>query len=229
MKKIIDDRGNFVDEMGRRPARWRTGTSFGPPSEDRRALRAHGGAGHRGQGGHRDRRRLRAPAVLPRLRRGRGLGLGRRRRERLLVPLARADLRRHAGGADDGAGVLYLYGNYGGDVYNFDIAADLAAGDDVDAPPPWSARTTSSPPPPIGRTPAAASPGSSSRTRPPAPPPTAGTTSDGRHGDRAADGRAHAHHGSRALADDPARRRRADVHPGRGGDGDRYRDPRRTG
>lgn len=26
-----------------------------------------------------------------------------------------------------GAGVLYLYGNYGGDVYNFDLAADLAA------------------------------------------------------------------------------------------------------
>jgi phosphoenolpyruvate---glycerone phosphotransferase subunit DhaK len=28
--------------------------------------------------------------------------------------------------ADGGAGVLYLYGNYGGDVLNFDLAADLA-------------------------------------------------------------------------------------------------------
>lgn len=28
--------------------------------------------------------------------------------------------------SDAGAGVLYLYGNYGGDVYNFDIAADMA-------------------------------------------------------------------------------------------------------
>lgn len=28
---------------------------------------------------------------------------------------------------DNGAGVLYLYGNYGGDVYNFDAAAELAA------------------------------------------------------------------------------------------------------
>src|SRR5690606_26763017 len=33
--------------------------------------------------------------------------------------------------SDDGAGVLYLYGNYGGDVYNFDIAADLAATDGI--------------------------------------------------------------------------------------------------
>lgn len=33
--------------------------------------------------------------------------------------------------SDDGAGVLYLYGNYGGDVYNFDIAADLAMGQGV--------------------------------------------------------------------------------------------------
>lgn len=33
--------------------------------------------------------------------------------------------------SDDGAGVLYLYGNYGGDVYNFDIAADLSAADGV--------------------------------------------------------------------------------------------------
>ena len=30
-----------------------------------------------------------------------------------------------------GAGVLYLYGNYGGDVFNFDLAADLADLDDI--------------------------------------------------------------------------------------------------
>lgn len=30
-----------------------------------------------------------------------------------------------------GAGVLYLYGNYGGDIYNFDLAADLAAIDGI--------------------------------------------------------------------------------------------------
>ncbi len=33
--------------------------------------------------------------------------------------------------ADGGAGVLYLYGNYGGDVLNFDLAADLAQLDDI--------------------------------------------------------------------------------------------------
>jgi len=33
--------------------------------------------------------------------------------------------------SDDGSGVLYLYGNYGGDVYNFDIATDLSAADGV--------------------------------------------------------------------------------------------------
>lgn len=32
---------------------------------------------------------------------------------------------------DGGAGVLYLYGNYGGDVFNFDLAAELAAAQDI--------------------------------------------------------------------------------------------------
>jgi len=32
---------------------------------------------------------------------------------------------------DGGAGVLYLYGNYGGDVLNFDLAADLAELEDI--------------------------------------------------------------------------------------------------
>jgi dihydroxyacetone kinase-like protein len=33
---------------------------------------------------------------------------------------------------DGGAGVLYLYGNYGGDVLNFDLAADLAEFDNIE-------------------------------------------------------------------------------------------------
>ncbi|NLS10742.1 dihydroxyacetone kinase subunit DhaK [Nesterenkonia sp. MY13] len=33
--------------------------------------------------------------------------------------------------SDDGSGVLYLYGNYGGDVYNFDLAGDLAASEGI--------------------------------------------------------------------------------------------------
>jgi len=32
---------------------------------------------------------------------------------------------------DGGAGVLYLYGNYGGDVFNFDLAADMAELDGI--------------------------------------------------------------------------------------------------
>jgi dihydroxyacetone kinase-like protein len=33
--------------------------------------------------------------------------------------------------ADQGAGVLRLYGNYGGDVMNFDMAGDLVDFDDI--------------------------------------------------------------------------------------------------
>lgn len=33
---------------------------------------------------------------------------------------------------DGGAGVLYLYGNYGGDVFNFDLAGDLAELEDIE-------------------------------------------------------------------------------------------------
>ncbi|MEW1807771.1 dihydroxyacetone kinase subunit DhaK [Pseudarthrobacter sp. NPDC080039] len=33
---------------------------------------------------------------------------------------------------DGGVGVLYLYGNYGGDVFNFDLASDLAELDDIE-------------------------------------------------------------------------------------------------
>lgn len=34
--------------------------------------------------------------------------------------------------SDGGAGVLYLYGNYGGDVFNFDLAGDLAELDGIE-------------------------------------------------------------------------------------------------
>src|SRR5690349_12118959 len=33
---------------------------------------------------------------------------------------------------DGGAGVLYLYGNYGGDVLNFDMASELAADEGIE-------------------------------------------------------------------------------------------------
>lgn len=34
--------------------------------------------------------------------------------------------------SDGGSGVLYLYGNYGGDVFNFDLAGDLAEADGIE-------------------------------------------------------------------------------------------------
>jgi phosphoenolpyruvate---glycerone phosphotransferase subunit DhaK len=34
-------------------------------------------------------------------------------------------------GVNSGAGVLYIYGNYGGDVFNFDFAAELAAAEGI--------------------------------------------------------------------------------------------------
>lgn len=34
--------------------------------------------------------------------------------------------------SDAGRGVLYLYGNYGGDVFNFDLAGDLADAEDIE-------------------------------------------------------------------------------------------------
>ena len=34
--------------------------------------------------------------------------------------------------SDTGCGVLYLYGNYGGDVFNFDLAGDLAEAEGID-------------------------------------------------------------------------------------------------
>lgn len=33
--------------------------------------------------------------------------------------------------ADQGAGVLYIYGNYGGDIMNFDLAAEMADAEDI--------------------------------------------------------------------------------------------------
>ncbi len=34
---------------------------------------------------------------------------------------------------DGGAGVLFMYGNYAGDVMNFDMAAEMLALDDIEA------------------------------------------------------------------------------------------------
>jgi len=48
------------------------------------------------------------------------------RRKRVLVSSA-DDMLAATKEVDGGAGVLYLYGNYQGDIMNFDMAADMAA------------------------------------------------------------------------------------------------------
>ncbi len=48
---------------------------------------------------------------------------------------------------DGGAGVLYLYGNYGGDIYNFDLAAELAAADGIPTATVLAADDVASAPP----------------------------------------------------------------------------------
>lgn len=127
MKKIINDPANFVDEMvdGLLLAH---GDELRPASEDRRALvRTDAGTGGKvgivtgGGSGH-------LPFFLGYV--GRGLASGVAVGNVFSSP-SPEQIYAATAASDDGAGVLYLYGNYGGDVYNFDLAADLAAGDGI--------------------------------------------------------------------------------------------------
>ncbi len=128
MKKIINDPDDFVDEMLEglllaHPDELR------PASADRRALvRADapvagqvgivtgGGSGH-------------LPVFLGYV--GRGLCSGVAVGNVFSSPSAEQVLTATRA-SDGGAGVLYLYGNYGGDVFNFDLAADLAEAEDIE-------------------------------------------------------------------------------------------------
>lgn len=127
MKKIINDPADFVDEVV-------DGLLLAHPdelraaSEDRRALvRTDAGTGGKvgivtgGGSGH-------MPFFLGYVGRGlcSGVGVG-----NVFSSPSAEQLYAATAASDDGAGVLYLYGNYGGDVYNFDIAADLAAADGI--------------------------------------------------------------------------------------------------
>lgn len=127
MKKIINSPDAFVDEVveGILLAH---GEELRAASEDRRALvRADAGTGGKvgivtgGGSGH-------LPFFLGYV--GRGLASGVAVGNVFSSP-SPAQIHAATTASDDGAGVLYLYGNYGGDVYNFDIAADLAAADGV--------------------------------------------------------------------------------------------------
>ncbi|MEE6282920.1 dihydroxyacetone kinase family protein [Georgenia sp. MJ170] len=127
MKKIINAPADFVDEVV-------DGLLLAHPdelraaSEDQRALvRADAGTGGKvgivtgGGSGH-------MPFFLGYVGRGlcSGVAVG-----NVFSSPSPEQIYAATAASDDGAGVLYLYGNYGGDVYNFDIAADLAATDGI--------------------------------------------------------------------------------------------------
>ena len=127
-----------------------------------------------------------------------------------------------------GKGVVYIYGNYGGDVMNFDMAADMAAMEDIEvrtvlvrddvasAPPAEAARRRGV----AGMVFAFKVGGRESRGR--------RQPRRGRRRRRAC-ARQSAHHGRGAIALHGAARRQADVLDRRGRDGDRHGHPRRAG
>ncbi len=124
MRKIINSPGAFVDEvidglLLTHPMQLRA------VSTDRRALvRVDAGTGGKvgivtgGGSGH-------LPLFLGYV--GRGLASGVAVGNVFSSPSAE-QIFEATKASDDGAGVLYLYGNYGGDIYNFDIAGDMAEG-----------------------------------------------------------------------------------------------------
>ena len=148
MKKIINDPVDFVDEMvdGLLLAH---DDELRAANEDRRALvRVDAGTGGRvgivtgGGSGH-------LPLFLGYVGTGlcSGVAVGNVFSSPSPEQILAATLE-----SDDDAGVLYLYGNYGGDVYNFDIAGDMAGAqgvrtttvvgtDDILSAPPEKAHT----------------------------------------------------------------------------------------
>lgn len=128
MKKIINDPANFVDEVvdGLLLAH---GNELRAVSEDQRALvRSDAGTGGKvgivtgGGSGH-------MPFFLGYV--GQGLASGVAVGNVFSSP-SPGQIHAATVASDAGAGVLYLYGNYGGDVYNFDIAADMADADGIE-------------------------------------------------------------------------------------------------
>lgn len=128
MKKIINDPANFVDEVvdGLLLAH---GDALRAVSEDQRALvRSDAGTGGKvgivtgGGSGH-------MPFFLGYV--GQGLASGVAVGNVFSSP-SPGQIHAATVASDSGAGVLYLYGNYGGDVYNFDIAADMAGADGIE-------------------------------------------------------------------------------------------------
>ena len=128
MRKILNDPQLFVDEM----LEGILAAHPGRPADGRRSARDRAGRRtDRGQGRDRDRRRLGPPAAVHGLRR-RGAARRGRGRRRVRLARAREQMLEVTQAIDGGAGVLYIYGNYGGDVLNFDLATELAADEGIE-------------------------------------------------------------------------------------------------
>lgn len=124
VKKIINSPEAFVDEVVEGLLLAHPGELRSVSTDSRALVRADAGTGGRvgivtgGGSGH-------MPFFLGYV--GRGLASGVAIGNVFSSPSAE-QIHAATVASDDGAGVLYLYGNYGGDVYNFDLAADLANG-----------------------------------------------------------------------------------------------------
>ena len=128
MKKIINHPDHFVDEMIDALLLAHSGW-VKPVTADRRALvRADGaregkvGIVTGGGSGH-------LPGFLGYV--GRGLASGVAVGNVFSSPSS-GQIYEATKAVHGGAGVLYLYGNYGGDVFNFDLSADLAEADGIE-------------------------------------------------------------------------------------------------
>lgn len=123
MRKIINDPADFVDEflagiVAAHPSSYRFASADGravvaanAPVPARVGIVTGGGSGH-------------LPLFMGYV--GEGLATGAAVGNVFSSP-SPAQVLAATQAVDGGAGVLYLYGNYGGDIYNFDIAADAAA------------------------------------------------------------------------------------------------------
>ncbi|SIQ34763.1 dihydroxyacetone kinase subunit DhaK [Halanaerobium kushneri] len=128
MKKIINKPENFVDEMlsgilkahskdfKKADQSLREIVRKDAPVEDKVAIATGGGSGH-------------LPVFLGYV--GHGLCDGCAVGNVFASPSA-AEMYNVTKAIDSGKGVLYLYGNYGGDVMNFDMAAEMAAADGIE-------------------------------------------------------------------------------------------------
>ena len=126
MKKLINNPSDFVDEMlegilRAHPHMLRAATDAGrglvradAPVEGKVGIATGGGSGH-------------LPVFLGYV--GEGLADGVAVGEVFSSPSARQMLE-VTRAVDSGAGVLYLYGNYSGDVLNFDMASEMAGMED---------------------------------------------------------------------------------------------------